>query len=334
MLTLPVFEWVRPTTVDDVLRELAAHPGECLVVAGGTDAVPNLKHRLHEPKRVLALRGVKDLKYVREDAAGLHLGPLVTLTELAQLPQLAPSSGGYPAGLARAASLVASPQIRNMGTLGGNLCLDTRCTYYNQTYFWREALGFCLKKSGTVCHVVPQGKRCVAAHSSDVAPMLIALGAEVEIAGAKGRRTIGVESFFIGDGIHNNVLEQGELVTRISVPATARGMRTAYQKLRPRGAIDFPMLSIAVAARGSAASIESLTIVVSALGAKPRTIGQLDALAKGRAANEETFAAIAQAAHKQCRPLTNVPYDDDWRHAMVPVFVTRALREAFAPVPA
>jgi 4-hydroxybenzoyl-CoA reductase subunit beta len=326
MLTLPVFEYVRTSSVDDVVRELAAHPGECLLVAGGTDAVPNLKHRLHEPGRVVSLAGVEELKAIREDAGGLHLGALVTLTALTRLPQLLRD---FPA-TARAASLVASPQIRNMGTLGGNLCLDTRCTYYNQTYFWREALGFCLKKDGVRCHVVPQGKRCVAAHSSDVAPTLIAYGAEVEIAGPNGRRRVSCDEFFVGDGIHNNILKPDELVTRVSLPAAARGQRGAYRKLRPRAAIDFPMLSIAVAARGSAAKMESLRVVVSALGAKPRLLGSLDPLVSGRAASEETFAAVAAAAHKQCRPLINVAYDDDWRHAMVPVLVTRALRDAFA----
>jgi len=248
------------------------------------------------------------------------------LSALMRMPQL---TRDY-AAVAQAAALVASPQIRNMGTLGGNLCLDTRCTYYNQTFFWRESLGFCLKKDGVVCHVVPQGKRCVAAHSSDVAPMLIAYGAEVEIAGPEGRRRVSCENFFVGDGIHNNVLKADELVTRVTLPAATRGQRGAYRKLRPRGAIDFPMLSIAVTARGDAKRIESLRIVVSALGAKPRLLGSLEPLIAGRPANEDTFAAVAAAAHKQCRPLINVPYDDDWRHAMVPVMVTRALRDAFA----
>ena len=325
MLTLPVFAYVRPTSVDDVLRELAEHPGECLLVAGGTDAVPNLKHRLHEPRRVVSLAGVGELKGVTEDATGLHVGALVTLTALTRLPQLQRDF----AATAHAASLVASPQIRNMGTLGGNLCLDTRCTYYNQTYFWREALGFCLKKDGVLCHVVPQGKRCVAAHSSDVSPTLIAFGAEVEIAGPTGRRKVACDEFFVGDGIHNNVLKPGELVTRVTFPPAARGQRGGYRKLRPRAAIDFPMLSIAVAARGSASRIESVRIVVSALGAKPRLLGSLDPLVAGQPASEETFAAVANAAHRQCRPLINVAYDDDWRHAMVPVMVKRALRDAF-----
>lgn len=326
MLTLPVFRWLRPATVEEVLGLLAAHPDECLLVAGGTDAVPNMKHRLHEPRFVVSLAGVEELRFARADAAGLHLGPLLTLGDLSAHAGV---RRDFPA-LAKAASLVASPQIRNMGTLGGNLCLDTRCTYYNQTYFWREALGFCLKKDGLKCHVVPAGKRCVAAHSSDVAPMLVALGAEVEIAGPGGRRSLAVEDFFVGDGLHNNVLAKGELVTRVTLPAAARGARQAYGKLRPRGAIDFPMLSVAVAARAEGGVVGALRVVVGALGARPRTVGGLDALAAGRPADEALFEAVAAAAHKQCRPLTNVAYDDAWRHDMVPVFVKRALREAFA----
>ncbi len=326
MLTLPRFEWVSPATVDGVLEELAAHPGECLLVAGGTDAVPNLKHRLHEPRRVVSLARVRALRHVREADGALELGALVTLAELAREPRLQP----HYRAVARAASLVASPQIRNMGTLGGNLCLDTRCTYYNQTYFWREALGFCLKKDGVRCHVVPQGRRCVAAHSSDVSPALIAYGALVEIAGPAGTRLVPCDEFFVGDGIHNNVLRGDELVTRVVLPAAARGQRGAYGKLRPRAAIDFPMLSVAVAARGEAGRVESLRVVVSALGAKPRLLGGLEPLAAGRPADEALFSAVAAAAEKQCRPLTNVPYDDDWRHAMVPVMVTRTLRDAFA----
>jgi len=324
MLTLPRFEWAQPATVEETLALLSDRPGETLIVAGGTDAVPNLKHRLHEPRRVVHIGRVRDLRFIREEADGFHLGPLVTLTELSLDPGV---RDAHPA-LARAAGLVAGPQLRNMGTLGGNLCLDTRCTYYNQTYFWREALGFCLKKDGIYCHVVPQGKRCVAAHSSDVAPVLIALGAEVEIASRDGVRRISVDEFFVGDGVHNNVLRPQELVTRIVVPARARGMHTAYQKVRPRHAIDFPMLSVAFAARLNDSNCEEIRVVVSALAAKPKLIGGLDPIALGRPLDGATIEAVAQVAYKQCRPQTSVPYDPDWRHEMVPVYVRRAAREA------
>ena len=329
MLTLPRYDWVQPRTLDALLDQLAAHPRESLVVAGGTDAVPNLKHRLHEPRYLVHIGHVRDLRFVRDQGDGLHLGPLVTLTQLTREPAV---TRDFPV-LARAASLVAGPQLRNMGTLGGNLCLDTRCTYYNQTYFWRQALGFCLKKDGVHCHVVPQGKRCVAAHSSDTAPVLIALEAEVEIASRSGRRTTSVEDFFISDGVHNNVLQPGEVVTRITLPARSRALRAGYQKLRPRGAIDFPMLSIAFAAWMRDGLCEEARLVVSALAAKPRTVGGLDALVKGKPLDEATIEALAQTAYKQCKPVINIAYDDDYRHEMVPVFVRRAVREALGLPP-
>jgi 4-hydroxybenzoyl-CoA reductase subunit beta len=221
-----------------------------------------------------------------------------------------------------------------MGTLGGNLCLDTRCTYYNQTHFWREALGFCLKNHGTRCHVVPQGKRCVAAHSSDVATVLVALDAEVEIARAGGTRTLRVDDFFVGDGVKNHVLEPGELVTGVTVPARSRGLAQAYRKLRPRRAIDFPMLSVAFAARVEDGLCREARLVVSAIAAKPRVIGGLDPILRGRPLDDAAIEAAAQAAHRQCHPLPSVSYDPEWRRAMVPVWVARTMREARAGAPA
>ena len=329
MLTLPRFEWVAPESVDELLAHLAAHPEESLVVAGGTDAVPNLKHRLHEPRYLVHIGRVEELRFVRGGEDGLDLGPRVTLTQITREPVVLRD---YPA-LARAAGLVAGPQLRNMGTLGGNLCLDTRCTYYNQTRFWREALGFCLKKDGVHCHVVPQGKRCVAAHSSDTAPVLIALEAEVEIASRAARRVVSAEDFFVADGIHNNVLAPGEIVTRIRLPRRSRGLQSGYQKLRPRAAIDFPMLSIAFAARVRDGVCERARLVVGALAARPRTVAGLEALVAGKALDEAAIDAVARAAYTQCKPVINIPYDQDWRHEMVPVFVRRAMREALGLPP-
>jgi 4-hydroxybenzoyl-CoA reductase subunit beta len=325
MLTLPAFEWARPRTVEETLATLSERPGETLVIAGGTDAVPNLKHRLHEPRMVVHIGGVRELHFVRDAGDGLHLGALVTLAELSRHPVVLRD---FPS-LAKAAGLVAGPQLRNMGTLGGNLCLDTRCTYYNQTHFWRSALGYCLKKDGTVCHVVPAGKRCVAAHSSDVAPVLISLGAQVEIAGRTGRRTIAVDEFFVPDGIHNNVLAPGELVVRIFVPARARGMKCGYQKLRPRACDRFPDAVGGVRRARGGRNLRAR----GPGGERDRGAAARDQRGGGagaaQAAGRESAEALAQAAYKQCHPLINVPYDHDYRREMVPVFVRRAVREAF-----
>jgi len=324
MLTLPAFEWLAPRTLDQALAHLAAHGDETLIVAGGTDAVPNLKHRLHQPRYVLSIAQLDGLDQIRAAGEECELGARVTLSRLASDAAI---RRDFPS-LAKAAGLVAGPQLRNMGTLGGNLCLDTRCTYYNQTLFWRQALGFCLKKDGTVCHVVPSGKRCVAAHSSDVAPVLIALGAEVEIVGGSGARRLPVDAFFVADGIHNNVLAKGELVTRLFVPGAARGLRAGYQKLRPRAAIDFPMLSVAFAARVTDGRCESARLVVSSIAAKPRVIGGMDARVAGRALDDSLARELGAAAYQQCHPLINVPYDQEYRREMVPVYVRRAVLEA------
>jgi len=179
-----------------------------------------------------------------------------------------------------------------------------------------------------VCHVVPTGKRCVAAHSSDVAPVLITLEAEVEITGPGGSKTIPVEEFFVADGIHNNVLQPGEVVTRVFVPAHARGLKAGYQKLRPRAAIDFPMLSVAFAARMNGQGCDGARLVVSAIAAKPRTVSGVDGIVKGKALDVGVARELGEAAFKQCHPLINVPYDQDYRRQMVPVYVRRAVLEA------
>ncbi len=330
MLTLPRFQWVKPRTLGEVRAFMASHAHEAMFVAGGTDVVPNLKHRLHDPRYIVWLGGVAELRFLEEDDEGVDLGPLMTLHEIATHATILRD---FPS-LARAAGQVASPQIRNMGTLGGNLCLDTRCTYYNATPFWRASLGYCLKKSGTICHVVPTGRKCVAAHSSDVAPVLISLGATVEYSSRTGRHIVPVEDFFVADGIHNNVLRPGDLVTRIHIPARSRGLSAAYLKLRPRGAIDFPMLSVAFAGRVTKMGVDYARLVVSALAAKPRLISGVNALLHDTALDEAAYADIAQAAYKQCHPLPNIAADADWRRDMVPVLVKRVLREALGVAPA
>ena len=227
--------------------------------------------------------------------------------------------------LAQAAGQVAGPQIRNQGTMGGNLCLDTRCTYYNQSYFWREALGFCLKKDGDVCHVTRTGKKCVAAHSADTVPALITLGAQVDVVSADGTRTLGVDPFFIADGKWNTVRRRDELVARVRIPLPGAGVRTAYTKVRQRNSIDFPLLSIAAAAEVDGdETVQRISLVVSALGSRPRVVTGLDKLAAGQRL-ADVVEAVAQQAFKQCHPLENLIVDPDWRRAMVPVYVRRTL---------
>jgi 4-hydroxybenzoyl-CoA reductase subunit beta len=291
-------------------------------MAGGTDLVPNMKHRLFEPAHVVSLTAIPELREVRVGPTEIVLGATNTLTAIATHPEV----GQHLTALAEAAGLVAGPQIRNRGTLGGNICLDTRCTYYNQTEFWRGALGYCLKKDGSVCHVTKVGKKCVAAHSADTPPILMALGAELDLTGPAGDRTLAVRDFFVADGIRNTRKEPGELVVRVRIPRPAPGTRAAYVKLRQRKSIDFPLLSMAVAAEVEGdGTVRNLRGVVTALGSRPKELSGWAELAQGERLDTDLIEALAERAHRQCHPLENIIVDPDWRRAMVPVYVRRAL---------
>lgn len=327
MLRLHEYRYHRPTRLADAVALLGAEGA--MPIAGGTDLVPNMKHRLFTPHDLVSLTALPELRGIGWSDSGdeLWIGAGESLTAVSRNPLVRESYRS----LAEAAGAVAGPQIRNRGTIGGNLCLDTRCTYYNQTSFWRQALGYCLKKDGEVCHVTKVGKKCVAAHSADTPPVLITLGAAVDLVSAEGERSVPVEGFFVADGVSNTVRRPGELVVRIRIPAPAPGLRTAYRKVRQRNAVDFPLLSIAVAARlGDARAVEAISIVVSALGSRPRTVSGLEAVALGRPLDEDSIGAIAQLAHKQCHPLENIIVDPEWRRAMVPVYVRRALESIVA----
>lgn len=330
MLRMPRFELLEPTTLEAALSALAERPEKSMVIAGGTDLLPNLKHELFTPERVVSLARIESLRSVGElDRGWLSLGAMLKLEEIAAHETL---RRRCPA-LAQAASLVAGPQLRTMGTLGGNVLLDTRCQWYNQTYFWRQALGFCMKKDGEVCHVVKGGKNCVAAASNDSAPTLMTLGATLEFASPRGRRAIAIDDFWVADGIFNKKVERDEVLVSIQVPKAPAGHRGAYGKLRDRGSIDFPLLGVAVRLDLDAqGAVEHADVVVTALAAQPKRITKLDAILRGqRPGTPEFEAAVAEAAalaHKQCKPLPNIPGDADYRRDMVPVYVKRTLLAA------
>jgi len=337
VLTLPRVAWAAPERVQDALDLLAANAsraategdvaarrGPVVPVAGGTDVIPNLKHRLLEVETLVSLSrlAAPEWRGVRQEADGVHVGALTPLSEAASDPVL---RARHPA-LAEAYALVASPQIRNMGTVGGNLCLDTRCTYYNQTSFWRQSLGYCLKREGDKCHVVLGGTRCVAASSSDGVTMLIALSAEARVVSQSGERWTRVEDLFLGEGRRHLKLEPSELVAEVRIPPAPETQRAAYRKLRSRAAIDFPVLSVAaVVTRNGSKQLRDVRIVVSGLGAKPRVVAGLEKLLPGAEVGPEWVARVVEHAARQCHPLTNIPIDTGWRKEMVPVFVRRAL---------
>lgn len=332
MLPLPIFRYHRPRTLPEAIALLAELGDNAKIIAGGTDLLPNMKHGLFEPEHVVSVSRLEELRGIRlervEDGGDggerLSVGAGMRLAEIAEsllVQRAAPA-------LAEAAGQVGGPHHRAMGTLGGNICLDTRCRYYNQTYFWRKSLGFCLKKDGTVCHVVRGGQNCVAAASNDSAPALIALQADIVLLGPKGERSVPATGFYTADGIRNTVLEPGEVVVRVAVPL-APGRRSAFEKLRRRGAIDFPLLSVAarIDLREEGGAVEAADVVVSALGARPRRIRAAGAVTPG-SPRDRLPAALAEAAYAECKPLTNLDDDVEWRREMVRVFVRKAVARA------
>ncbi|HUF12453.1 MAG TPA: FAD binding domain-containing protein [Longimicrobiales bacterium] len=325
MLRLPPYQYHVPGSLAQAVELLARHAGDVMPIAGGTDLVPNMKHGLFTPGHLVALSRVPELRGVELLPGGLRIGATMTLADVAVHPLVR----AHAPSLADAAGRVAGPQLRSAGTIGGNLCLDTRCTYYNQSRFWRSALGYCLKKDGDTCHVTKVGRKCVAAHSADTPPVLMTLGASMELAGPGGTRSHRVGDFFIADGIWNNVREPDELVTSITVPLPPAGRFAAFEKLRQRGSIDFPLLNVAVAGElNDDGTIAELRVIVSGLGSRPRVVSGLIDIAAGQAPTAELLDAVAERAHAQCHPLDNMIVDPEWRRAMVPVYVRRALRRA------
>jgi len=329
MLRLPKFELASPTTVGEAVAMLASTPGSMLI-AGGTDLLPNVKHELFTPPLVVSLADIAELRGIRSSPNGwTAIGAMTSLADVAAHELV---NARFPA-LAQAAGLVAGPQLRTMGTLGGNVLLDTRCQWYNQTYFWRQALGFCLKKDGTLCHVVEGGSKCVAAASNDTAPPLMTLRANLVIEGPNGRRTLPIDDLWLADGAYNKKLEPNEVLVEIQIPPTSPVHRGSYGKLRERGSIDFPLFGVAVRLELDAAgAVDTADAVVTAMQARPLRLKRFEEHLKGRAPGTPDFDAGAQlaadSAYAQCRPMPNIPGDDAWRREMVPVYVRRTILAA------
>jgi len=321
MMRLPAFEYVAAKTVDEAVRAMTEAGPDGMLVAGGTDLFPNMKRRQFEPKVLVGLRAIKDLRGVSGSAReGLTIGACTTLTTVALHPGVARD---YPA-LAMAAGVVSSPQLRNMGTLGGNVCVDTRCNYYNQTFEWRKAIGFCMKKDGDICLVAPGSDRCWAVSSSDTAPVLWSLGARIRLDGPGGTRTIPVSALFRDDGIQYLAKRPDEIVTEITLPAAA-GWRSVYLKLRRRGSFDFPILGVAAAARLEGDVVREARIVLGAVASTPREAPKAAQALIGRRLTTETIEAVAEAAAGPAKPLDNTDLTHPYRKKVTRVYVARAL---------
>jgi 4-hydroxybenzoyl-CoA reductase subunit beta len=321
MMRLPRFTYKAPRSAGEVVDILAAEGG-AMLVAGGTDVLPNMKRRQQTPAVLVGLRGVADLKSVAE-GEGLTIGAGVTLTDLLEIP---PVRQRY-TGLWQAVAQIATPHLRNMGTLGGNLCLDTRCNYYDQTYEWRKAVDFCMKKDGETCWVAPSSRRCLAVSSTDTAPMLAALGAEVSLVSAERERRVAIADLYRNDGIEYLSRQRDELLTAVHLPDAA-GWRSSYWKLRRRGSFDFPVLSVAAALQFSTDStVTAARIALGAVASCPIVVETAGASLVDGTLTDEAIATAADLATVPARPMDNTDFSLIWRKRMVRDLVNYALRE-------
>jgi len=316
---LPSFDYLAPKTVDEAVRALHDAGPDGMLVAGGTDLYPNMKRRQFEPRTLVGLRAIRELRGVHVNGR-VTIGACTTLTAVATHPVIARD---YPA-LATAAGVVSSPQLRNMGTLGGNVCVDTRCNYYNQTFEWRKAIGFCMKKDGDICLVAPGSPRCWAVSSSDTAPVLWSLGASVRLDGPAGERVIPIAALFHDDGIQYLSKRADEIVTQIALPP-ADGWRSVYLKLRRRGSFDFPILGVAAAARIEGDVVREARIVLGAVASTPREAPKAAEALVGRRLTTETIEVAAEAAAGPAKPLDNTDLTHPYRKKVTRVYVARAL---------
>jgi 4-hydroxybenzoyl-CoA reductase subunit beta len=324
MMRLPAFRLRRATSVTEAATILREEEGRTRLVAGGTDLWPNMKRRSQAADTVVSLLGVAALRGVeRTDRGGLRIGALTTLSELAAHPDVRAS---HPV-LARAAAAVASPVIQNTATLGGNLCLDTRCTYYNQNEEWRRSIDYCMKEAGTVCWVAPGSKRCLAVSASDTAPVLCALGARVRMVSADGERELPIADLYQDDGIAYLTKAPDEVLTEVQLDAPGR-TEASFWKLRRRGSIDFGVLTTACAVeRDDGGRVTAASIVLGALTSFPAPAEEAAHALVGAPLDADTIARAAHAARRAATPLDNTDFAPQWRGKMVERYVEAALRE-------
>jgi 4-hydroxybenzoyl-CoA reductase subunit beta len=321
MMRLPWFGFHSPKSVSEAAKILAAEGAQAMLIAGGTDLLPNMKRRHQTPATLVSLRQIEALKKT-SNGSGATLGAGLTLNEVVANPAVREKY----AGLWQAAAQVATVHLRNMGTLGGNLCLDTRCNYYNQNYEWRKAIDFCMKKDGEICWVATASKRCVAVSSTDCAPALIALGAKLKLVSADGEREVAAADLYKNDGIDYLTRRPDEILTEVRLPQ-ASGWKSSYWKLRRRGSFDFPVLGVAAAVRAAPdGTVEDARIVLGAVSSRP-LVTQAGAALVGKQLTDDAIAEAAAKAASRAKPLDNTDLDIYWRKQVVAEFVGYALKE-------
>jgi len=311
-MRLPWFDHRSPRSVAEASKILAGEGPRAMLIAGGTDLLPNMKRRHQTPQVLVSLKGIESLR-----KANGTLGSGLTLSEVLRIENI-------PAALRQAAAQVATVHLRNAGTLGGNLCLDTRCNYYNQNYEWRKAIDFCLKKDGDICWVATASKRCVAVSSTDTAPALIALNATVVLESAAGEREIPVEALYRNDGIDYLSRKPDEILTSVNIPD---GWNSTYWKLRRRGAFDFPILGVAVALKMSGDVVEDARVALGAAASRPFLVEKASEYLKGKKLSDEVIVEASTLIANRAKPMDNTDMDLYWRKEVADDFAGYALRE-------
>lgn len=323
-MSLPQFKLLRPHLLEEAIGLLGKHKS-LRVLAGGTDLIPSMRQKLFEPEFILDIRHIAELKGIcPRPGAGVEIG---ALTPLSTIERSAFLRQHYPV-LPEAAATVASPVLRNMGTIGGNICLDTRCLWYNQSLTWRKGCGFCIKKDGDLCHVAPGGTKCWAAFSGDTPPALLCLNAEVDIAGPSGTRRIPLSEFYTGIGDNYRKLAPNELLTRVFLPASTADYRGVYRKLRIRGSIDYPLAGVAVVMKRANGHAENAQVAITAVNPAPMLVTKAGPLMEGKVIDEALAEAVGELAAKIAKPLTTSALTPEYRRQMIRVFTKRAVLAA------
>jgi 4-hydroxybenzoyl-CoA reductase subunit beta len=324
-LSLPQFKLLQPSSLPEAIGFLTKHPDNIRVLAGGTDLIPSMRQKLFEPEHVLDLRGIAEMRGINpQEQGGVEIGALTSLRSIEKSEFLR----RHYSVLTEAAATVASPVLRNMGTIGGNICLDTRCLWYNQSLTWRKGCGFCIKKDGDLCHVAPGGTKCWAAFSGDTPPALLCLDAEIEIVGPKGAQRIPLREFYTGLGDSYRKLQPNELVTRVFLPAASANYRGVYRKLRVRGSIDYPLAGVAVVMKRSNGHVADARIAITAVNPAPTLVNGASEMLAGKALNEALAEAVGDLAARTAKPLTTSALTPEYRREMIRVFTKRAVLAA------
>ena len=324
MLRLPEFNYYQPRSLKRATKALAELGADAMLVAGGTDVYPKMKRGQFTPRHLISLRALRELKGIRQNQEGFWIGAGESLTTISNHRLIA---NHFPA-LAHAAESVSTPQLRNMGTIGGNILVDTRCNYYDQTFFWRQAVGFCMKKDGDICLVAPGSAKCLAIASSDTSPVLVSLGAEAILVNNHGERRVKLEDLYRDDGIDYSTKAKDEVLKGLFIPPESLGRRNVYLKLRRRGSFDFPILGVAATMEtDERGQCRHASVVLTAVASAPKIVPEASTLLQGKKVTKELIDTVADAAAKISHPLDNTDMDYWYRKRMAKVYTQRALAQ-------